>query len=177
MRHRGPPSVRTRTEEGNREIRRLCKPSRNFHSSAVLLCLCAQEESHGRRRPQPPLAELTPSAPRPPPRPPRGRHHHHRLFLLLLLPGRARDQPVRVGAREPGTVPGAGAHRVLPAVPGSGRDEDGPPSLLLQRAGLPHAAQAAGADLLRDRDGGGERESQLWPIELPEVLVWSLLLL
>lgn len=149
----GPPSVRKLIEGGNREIRRLCKPSRNFHSSAVLLCLCAQEESHGRGRPQPPLAELAPRAPPPTPRPLHGRRrrHHHRL-LLLLLTGRARDQPVRVGAREPGTVPRTGPHRVLPAVPGSGRDEDGPPSLLLQRAGLPHTAQdpAAGADLLRD---------------------------
>lgn len=76
-------------------IHGLCKPFRNFHSSSVLLCLCGQEESYSRRRPQPPLAQLPPpsaSQPAPP------------LDESVLF-GRARDEPVGVRAREPSSVP------------------------------------------------------------------------
>lgn len=121
-------------------IRRLCKLSGNFHSSAVLLCLCVQEESHGGRMPRPPLAELAP-----PPSPPLAAPHQ-------LVFGRAGDEPVGVGAREPGALSRAGLDRVVPGVPGPGWLEDGPWRLLLRRAALSHEAwDKAGADLLSDR--------------------------
>lgn len=122
-------------------IHGLCKPFRNFHSSSVLLCLCGQEESYSRRRPQPPLAQLPPpsaSQPAPP-------LHESVLF------GRARDEPVGVRAREPSSVPWAGLDWLVPPVPWSGWVKDRAPCLLLQRAPLCHAAgNTAGADLLRE---------------------------
>lgn len=122
-------------------IHRLCKPFRNFHSSSVLLCLCGQEESYSRRRPQPPLAELPP----PPASQPAPRHHES------VLSGRAWDQPVGVRPREPSLLPWAGLDWAVPPLPGSGGAKDSPPCLLLQWAPLCHAAwNPAGADLLRE---------------------------
>lgn len=159
---------------GNRKIRAihwLCKLFRNFHSSTVLLCLCVQEESHGRRRPQPPLAELTPPSP-PSPAPP---------LQVGLLFGRARDEPVGVWAREPGSLPRAGLDRVVPHVPGPGRAENGPWRLLLQRTPLSHTAwDPAGAYLLsaasqvkRDRTNSNSTERILKATEPASYWSWS----
>jgi len=123
----------------SRGIHWLCKLLGNFHSSAVFLYLCVQEESHGRRMPHPPLAELAPPSPLPP-------AHQHQAGLL---PGRAGDEPIRVGAREPESLSRAGLDRVLPRVPGSGWAQGGPQRLLLQRSPLSNAAwDKARADLL-----------------------------
>lgn len=131
-----PTSERIDWIRKTQAIKWLYKLFGNFHSSTVLLCLCAQEESHGRRMSQSPLAE--PPLPLPP-APPRD---------VSLLARRARDEPVRIGAREPGSFPGAGLW-IVPHMPGSGRAEDGPPHLLLQRASFPHAVRnKAGADML-----------------------------
>lgn len=143
-----------RTDWWNRKIQaicRLCKLFGNFHSSIVLLCLCVQEESHCRRMPQPPLAELTPPSQLPPAPP----------HQVGLLPGRAGDEPIGVRAREPGYLPRAGLDRFIPHVPGPGWAEDRPWHLLLQRAPLSHAAwDKAGTDLLNDVSPGGERLSK-----------------
>lgn len=163
-----------RIDGGNRKIRAmhwLCKLFRNFHSSTVLLCLCVQEESHSRRRPQPPLAELAPPSPLSPAPP----------LQVGLLFGRARDEPVGVGAREPGSLPWAGLDRVVPHVPGPGRAESGPWRLLLQRTPLSHAAwDPAGADLLsaasqvkRDRTNSNSTERILKATEPAAYWPWS----
>lgn len=126
----------------------------NFHSSTVLLCLCVQEESHGRRRPQPPLADPAPPSPFPPAPP----------CKAGLLFGWARDEPVGVRAREPGSLPWAGLDRVIPHIPGPGWVKDRPQRLLLQWVPLFHAAwDTAGADLLRDEgeDGWLQNKEQL----------------
>lgn len=143
-------------------IHGLCKPFRNFHSSSVLLCLCGQEESYSRRRPQAPLAELPPpsaSQPAPP-------------LNESVLFGRGRDQPVGVRTREPGSLPWAGLDRLVPPVPWSGWVKDRPPCLLLQRAPLCHAAwNPAGADLLRERSSA--RRGCVNSTELAAYWTWS----
>lgn len=132
-------------------MRWLCKLFGNFHSSTVLLCLYVQEKSHSRGMPQTPLAELAPTSPLPPAPP----HHDSLLF------GRAGDESVRVGAREPGSLPWAGFTRVIPHVPGPGRAQDGPGRLLLQRAPVSHAAwNTAGADVLSDVSQRLKRETE-----------------
>lgn len=143
-------------------IHGLCKPFRNFHSSSVLLCLCGQEESYSRRRPQPPLAELSPpsaSQPAPP-------------LNESVLFGRGRDEPVGVRTREPSSLPWAGLDRLVPPVPWSGWVKDRPPCLLLQRAPLCHAAwNTAGADLLRERSSA--RRGCVNSTELAAYWSWS----
>lgn len=121
-----------------------------FHLCTVLLCLCIQEEGHGRGMSQSPLAELLSSLPPTPPQ------------QVAVLFGWAGDESVRIGTRESSSVPWARRDWIISQVPRPRWAEGGPWRLLFQWAPFLHKTRnPAGAHLLTDVSQL-ERDSVNW---------------